>query len=58
LQLKANLAFISSKYNFLSTSITSLEKQDMIMFESHSIIRIEKEKLQSPLGEIRKAMCT
>jgi len=54
--LKANLAFISSNYSFLSTYITRLEKQNMMLSESISIVKIVKEKLQSPQGEKGKAI--
>jgi len=54
--LKANLAFISSNYSFLSTYITRLEKQNMMLFESISVIKIIKEKLQSPEGAKGKAI--
>ncbi|VVC24287.1 Hypothetical protein CINCED_3A023829 [Cinara cedri] len=54
--LKANLAFISSNYNFLSTYITRLEKQNMMLSESISIVKTVKEKLPSPQGAKGKAI--
>ncbi|KAL4097517.1 hypothetical protein QTP88_022289 [Uroleucon formosanum] len=54
--LKATLAFISSNYSFLSTYITRLEKQNMMLSESISVVKIVKEKLQSPQGEKEKAI--
>ncbi|KAL4097204.1 hypothetical protein QTP88_022015 [Uroleucon formosanum] len=54
--LKATLAFISSNYSFLSTYITRLEKQNMMLSESISIVKIVKEKLQNPQGEKGKAI--
>ncbi|KAL4148721.1 hypothetical protein QTP88_002890 [Uroleucon formosanum] len=53
--LKATLAFISSNYSFLSTYITRLEKQNMMLSESISVVKIVKEKLQSPQGKKEKA---
>uniref|UniRef100_A0A2S2NDW7 DUF659 domain-containing protein n=1 Tax=Schizaphis graminum TaxID=13262 RepID=A0A2S2NDW7_SCHGA len=54
--LKANLAFISSNYSFLSTYITRLEKQNMMLSESISVVKTVKEKLQSPQGAKGKAI--
>jgi hypothetical protein len=54
--LKANLAFISSNYSFFSIYITRLEKQNMMLSESISVVKTVKEKLQSPQGEKGKAI--
>ena len=52
--LKANLAFISSNYSFLSTYITRLEKQNMMLSKSISVVKTVKQKLQSLQGEKEK----
>jgi hypothetical protein len=54
--LKANLAFISSNYNFLLIYITRLEKQNITLSESISVVKTVKEILQSPQGEKGKAI--
>jgi len=54
--LKANLAFISLNYSFLSTYITRLEKQNMMLSESISVVQTVKEKLRSPQGAKGKAI--
>ena len=59
--LKANLAFISSNYSFLSTYITRLEKQNMMQSESNSVVKtvkkmtkFTKSKRKDYLQKIRK----
>jgi hypothetical protein len=54
--LKANLAYIYSNYCFLSIYIIRLEKQNMMFFESISVVKTVKEKLQSPQEAKGKAI--
>jgi hypothetical protein len=51
---KANLAFISVNYSFLSTYITCLEKQNMMLFKSISVVITVKRKILRKNYKIHK----
>lgn len=54
--IEANLIFINSNYGFLISTITQLERQDIPLIDSISIVKSVQNKLNDVVGEVGDAI--